>query len=319
MKRGFALLSIVALSIAGFLSIRGAMPFMAIYGVSMQPTYRAGDLIWIQGTSPNDVKVGDVIVFTIPAAIRQAYNYPTIVAHRVIRVNTDRGITFRTKGDNSGEDPFTVRPQDLMGKVSKQISYLGFPLLFFQSQQGLVFAAIALTLLALYLYAEELNQGRKKVHKVIFAPVIGENERLNRSFEQRFQSTEKSTQLTQQAINNLASATEKSSVHTQQALTDFAAAMAEYAKHLQSHTSAIQGLAEASHELKRSAAQQNEALARLLENAEKPRYNRTEEASEPPRASTPPPPPQPPSRPAPEVDNGQFPPGCYRSRKSSQR
>ncbi|MBI4304318.1 MAG: hypothetical protein HY665_08295 [Chloroflexi bacterium] len=139
----------------------------------------------------------------------------------------------------------------------------------------------------------------------------------NRSLEQRFQSTEKSTQLTQHAINNLASATERSSAHTQQALSDFATAMAEYAKHLQSHTRAIQGLAEASNELKTSASQQNEALARLLENAEKSKSNRTEEPPEPPRATTLTP--QATRGPACNVDGNEFPPGCYRSRKSGQR
>jgi len=258
MKRAFFLMSVIAIAVAGFLSIRGTMPFMAIYGVSMQPVYHSGDLIWTERIHPEDVKVGDIIAFSIPAAVREAYNYPEIVAHRVIKVNNDRGITYRTKGDNSGEDPFTVRSQDVLGKVTKHIPYIGFPLLFLQSSQGLIFSIIALILLALYLYAGEFNNGVKKVHKGIFAPIVGENDRISRSFEQRFESTEKSIQLTQQALN------------------DFSVAVAEYAKHLQSHTSAIKSLAEASHELKRSAAQQNETLARFLQNSQEPRSNKIE-------------------------------------------
>ena len=55
---------------------------------------------------------------------------------------------------------------------------------------------------------------------------------------------------------------------TQKALEQFASAMSEYAGHLRSHTSAIQGLSEASHELKNGAAVQNEVLIRLVETME---------------------------------------------------
>ena len=57
---------------------------------------------------------------------------------------------------------------------------------------------------------------------------------------------------------------------TEKALEKFAAAIELYAQHLSSHTSAIQGLSEASHELKRSAAEQNRVLAHLFESVTKP-------------------------------------------------
>ncbi len=210
------------------------MPFMAVFGTSMEPELQAGDLILISGVSPSEVKVGDIIVFTIPSAVREHYNYPPVVAHRVIKVTSSAGgVNFRTKGDNTGEDPFTVRPQDLRGQVSNQIPYLGFPLLFFQSQQGLIFIAVALFLFALFLYADEINRGRRTIHRGIFAPIIEENQHTSQVLEQRMESTEKGME------------------HTQQALNSFASAVAEYAKHLQSHTAAIQGLSEASQELKK--------------------------------------------------------------------
>jgi len=125
--------------------------------------------------------------------------------------------------------------------VSKQISYIGFPLLFFQSQQGIIFIIVALSLLALYLYADEISRGRQVVHKGIFAPIIEENRHTNKVIEQRMETTE-------------------------QVLGKFTSAIAEYAQHLQSHTSAIQSLSEASQELKKGAAEQNKVLTHLLEN-----------------------------------------------------
>ena len=151
MKRAFGLIVIVAIAIAGFLSIRGEMPFMAVLGNSMEPEYKAGNLIMIEEVSVSEIKVGDVIVYTVPTMVREAYNYPAVVAHRVARMyTTEIGTTFRTKGDNAdGEDPFTVRSRDLKGKVGNQIPFIGFPLLFLQSQQGLIFTIMGLCLFAL--------------------------------------------------------------------------------------------------------------------------------------------------------------------------
>jgi len=272
MKRALTLIIIIVACVAGFLSVRGAMPFMAVFGTSMEPELHAGNLILIEGVSSSDVEVGDIIVFTIPSAVREHYNYPPVVAHRVIKVrDSETGVTFRTQGDNTGEDPFTVRPQDLMGQVSKQIPYLGFPLLFFQSQQGLIFIIIALSLLALYLYADELGQGRQKLHRGIFAPILDENQQVNQVLEQRMETTE-------------------------QVLSKFTSAIEVYGQHLQSHTSAIQGLSEASQELKKGAAEQNKVLAHLLGTIEqtgpKPEIEKV----------------------APEVEAPKFPPGCVRSR-----
>lgn len=279
MKRALALTLIIAAVIVGFLSIRGAMPFMAIFGTSMEPEYEPGDLILIEEVSPSEVKVGDVIVYTVPPMVREAYNYPVVVAHRVVRVATsERGVTFRTQGDNAGgEDPFMVRAEDLKGQVSNRIPYLGFPLLFMQSDYGLIFVVIGLSLLALYLYADELSRGRQTVQRGIFAPVIEESQRSSRILERRLETTEKGMTGTQQALNS------------------FASAIAEYAEHLKSHTSAIQGLSEASQELRKGAAEQNKVLIHLMETMEQ-RAPKAEEVK-------------------PEVEEIKFPPGCVRSRR----
>jgi len=47
-KRALALTLIIAAVTVGFLSIRGVMPFMAIFGTSMQPEFEPGDLILIE-------------------------------------------------------------------------------------------------------------------------------------------------------------------------------------------------------------------------------------------------------------------------------
>jgi signal peptidase I len=297
MKRALGLILIIAAGIAGFMSIRGTMPFMPVFGTSMEPVLKAGALILIEEISPAEVKEGDIIVFTIPPMVREAYNYPLVIAHRVKTVITEPALAFRTKGDNTGEDPFTVRPQDIRGTVSQQIPYLGFPLLFFQSRQGLIFIIITLCLLTIHLYSEQLGRGGQKVQKGIFAPVIEESRRNSRVMERRIASTEKGM------------------VSTQQALEKFASAIAVYAQHLQSHTSAIQGLSEASQELKRSAAEQSKVLIRLMEVMEPGAVKtekvipRVEEVA--PKVEVIPAV----EEVAPKVEEVKFPPGCIRSRQ----
>jgi len=276
------LITVAAICLTAFMAIRGVMPFMPVFGTSMEPELHAGNLILIEGKDPADVKVGDVIVYSVPQAIQDFYNYPPIVAHRVIEVrDTQFGMAWRTKGDNAGEDPFTVRAQDLRGTISNQIPFLGFPFLFLQSQQGLMFVIIALSLFALYLYASDLARGGQKIHRGIFAPVIQETVRDSEAFAQRMDNTEKVMS------------------QTQEALSSFATAMTEYAEHLRSHTSAIQGLAEASHELKRGAAEQNKALEHIVEALQQ-RKPLAEEAPTP-------------EKPAPA--KSPYPPGCVRSRQ----
>jgi len=277
MKRALTLILLIVACVVGFLSIRGTMPFMPVFGTSMEPELKAGNMILIEEAAPADIEVGDIIVFTVSPLVREAYNYPPVIAHRVIKVYTRDYVTFfRTKGDTTGEDPFTVQPQNLKGKVGQQIPYLGFPLLFFQSRQGLIFIIIALTLLAIYLYGEELSWGRRKVQKGIFAPIIQESRRTSRVMAQTVQAAENRME------------------RTEQTLAKFTSAIEVYAQHLQSHTSAIQGLSEASQELKKGAASQNKVLIHLVESMGQTRPE-TEEAK-------------------PEVEEIKFPPGCVRSR-----
>jgi signal peptidase I len=249
MKRAIGLIFITVACIAAFLSVRGALPFMPIFGSSMDPTLKSGGLLMIDPLeNPRDIKVGDIIVYNVPAMVRDYYNYPPTVAHRVIKIVEVPSLSFRTAGDNTGEDPFTIRPQDLRGTVGSQIPFLGLPLLFFQSQQGVIFIIIALALLAIFLYGGELARGGSFVHRGIFAPVINEEKRANRALSRKIE------------------ATEEKMTNTEQALEKFASAVAEYAQHLASHTSAIQGLSEASHELKRGAAEQNRVLMSFAQN-----------------------------------------------------
>jgi len=294
MKRAAGLIFLVIACIVGFLSIRGTLPFMPIFGSSMEPTLQSGGLLMIDPVEPQDVDVGDIIVYNVSSMVRDYYNYPPVVAHRVIEVKKAPSLSFRTAGDNTGEDPFTIRPQDIRGTVGRQVPYLGLPLLFFQSRQGLIFVIVALALLTFFLYGSELSRGGSFVHRGLFAPVINEEKRTGRVLARKIEATEKRMNTTEQALEK------------------FAGSIAEYAKHLSSHTSAIQGLAEASHELKRGAADQNRVLSSLMENIERQRMIQEADISRLTLTALEP------EKPAEEVEQPvreivkQSPPGCAR-------
>lgn len=175
-----------------------------------------------------------------------------------------------------------------------------------KSQQSLIFAIIALVLLALCLYSREIKQGWHKLHRRIFSPVTNEGKSANGMIARRIE------------------ATEQKMTAAEQALEKFATAIADYAQHMASHTSAIQGLSAASHELKKGAAEQNRILIRFMETMAPPGTRR--ETSlwkiEPPV----PVPDKPvfrvekpvagPVHKMPEKHQTQFPPGCVRNRRA---
>ena len=124
-------------------SFLGYKPFIVLSG-SMEPEIMPGDLIITKNIDPVDVKVGDVITFRADKT--------TAVSHRVIKISTEGGLSFETKGDaNIGSDNGAVSPESIEGKYIMRIAKLGNLALFLQTPIGLlVFVVIPLCLFILY-------------------------------------------------------------------------------------------------------------------------------------------------------------------------
>lgn len=85
--------------------------------------FKKGDVIVLRGVEPENVEVGDVLVFMAQRA------YPII--HRVVELNEDG--SFQTKGDHnptqiidSGLDETNIVPQAIIGKGFFRIPYVGY-------------------------------------------------------------------------------------------------------------------------------------------------------------------------------------------------
>ena len=96
------------------------MPVVAVESNSMVPTFAKGDMLVLQGIPSQDLKVGDIIVFSPPSQ-------QTPVVHRIYKINPDG--TFQTKGDaNNGQLPFefSIQASQVHGKVILIIPYVGW-------------------------------------------------------------------------------------------------------------------------------------------------------------------------------------------------
>ena len=104
-------------------------PFIIYYGNelmivtsdSMIPTLNPNDLLIVQRTGIDQVIVGDIIAFN------SHMDEIGIVVHRIIEKFDDGGkIAIHTQGDNVDEvDAWVVHEEDLIGKVTGNISFIG--------------------------------------------------------------------------------------------------------------------------------------------------------------------------------------------------
>lgn len=104
-------------------------PFVLYYGStimvitsdSMVPALKPYDLIVVERTSIDQIKVHDIVVFdTHLEGIG-------IVAHRAVEISNDHGeIGIDTQGDNvESRDPWAVHSEDLIGRVIHVLPTIG--------------------------------------------------------------------------------------------------------------------------------------------------------------------------------------------------
>jgi signal peptidase I len=245
MKRALILLITIVVFTAAYMSIWGCLPFIPVIESGMEPSIQSGSLIITAPVVAQEIKRGAIIVYKTPSYVREKYSYPPVLIRRIAEIQTGSSqLLFQTSGDSAGNDPFLAKAQEIHGAIGYVIPYLGLPLLFLYSRAGILFSVIFIILLLLYLYSNEIKAPLSRSINGIIYPVIEESNRANLVLSNRIDGTQK-------------------------ALDNFAGAMQEYARHMASHTSAIQGLSEASQALKNSAIEQNQILSRFSHTFER--------------------------------------------------
>lgn len=123
-------------------------PIVAVESNSMVPFFYRGDILVVQGTKPENLKVGDVIIYSVAGK-------GTPIVHRILTKNGDG--TFQTKGDaNTGQLPWerSIDASQIKGKEIFILPLLGWVKVFITETVApniLVFAAIALIIAFIYL------------------------------------------------------------------------------------------------------------------------------------------------------------------------
>ena len=130
-------------------------PFTAIVGPSMSPTLEHGDLIIVKGVRPEEVKIGDIIVFD-PSRKEVGRT-----VHRVVDIKplANGTLTFETKGDaNSDKDPDLVYPENIRGRLLYRIPYIGYIFL----DPLILIIIITIIVVVIILWPEEKRRRHRK-------------------------------------------------------------------------------------------------------------------------------------------------------------
>ena len=93
------------------LNLLGVVTLAVVEGRSMEPTLQTGDLVLVVKVPPEDIHVGDIIVYKKPNG--------TFIIHRVIKIkHVDNQPYYVTQGDNNPiPDGPGVPYKDVIGRV----------------------------------------------------------------------------------------------------------------------------------------------------------------------------------------------------------
>ncbi len=146
-----ALVLVVALAALSILGPTVGWHVNAILTGSMEPAVHTGSLIVTRPVAPEEINVGDIIIFTSVVG-------ETLTAHRVVGVTKEPELLFITKGDaNNGNDPNPVAPGQVAGLLFLQVPYLFYLFALIRTPLGLV---LVIGIPATILIVHWLKRGR---------------------------------------------------------------------------------------------------------------------------------------------------------------
>ena len=173
---------LVALIVIAAVMLMGArvvgLQVYTIVSGSMEPTYYAGDLIYVKKVAAEEIKVGEPVTFIL--------NEDLVVAtHRVTEIDYENQ-RFYTKGDNNQiADINPVHFKNLIGKPVLRIPYLGYLSKWVQSPPGLYIAiAVGIALLGLVFIPDLFRRAKEDELKKKEEELKKREEELKRRAEQ---------------------------------------------------------------------------------------------------------------------------------------
>jgi signal peptidase len=142
-KTGILMLLVAGATFGGYglfmLAMGTTTPLVVVTSESMEPTFYRGDLAVIQGKAADQVRLGDIVVYS-----DTTYMPGTSIIHRVISIDIVNGTYYYyTKGDhNPTQDPGTRTYSEIVGVVVFVIPQLGNVSLFLRTPLGLLLIVV---------------------------------------------------------------------------------------------------------------------------------------------------------------------------------
>lgn len=145
-------------------------PLVVVTSGSMSPTLERGHLLVIQRQAPEDIILGEIIVFNA------SWHQQAPVVHRVVEVEVVGNETrWYTRGDaNSIDDQGYRTYDDILGVVVLVIPYVGYITLYLHTPVG--FASVVILLLMFLILPEFLVRGDKEDKAEVVNPPDSETE-----------------------------------------------------------------------------------------------------------------------------------------------
>lgn len=120
----------------------------------MEPAIPVGSIVIIKPTDPETLKIGDIICFKVET------EWPTTVTHRITNITNE---DFITKGDaNEDYDHWTVRKENVVGKVIATIPYVGYLGYFARTPIGFMLLIIIPASLLIIMEMRNIIKERRK-------------------------------------------------------------------------------------------------------------------------------------------------------------
>jgi signal peptidase I len=245
---GLVVLGLLILYVVLVIHSGSALPLRPIRGDSMLPTLRQGDLVLLRKVPFDQVEVGEIVAFKTPKAYAVG-DVPGMFLHRVVRKELrDGALVLITKGDNSDQDPFPVSQGQFMGVLSLRIPYVGLPVIWAKSKQGIMFLSVATLLALLYVPA-----------MAIFYTTVIKGTSQTSSGDPSSAGAASLPEHQAHAIEGLAQ--EQARIH--ESLLQLRRSIEHYALHLRSHTAVVEHLESTSEQLKRVGSDLAQAVRAL--------------------------------------------------------
>lgn len=139
------------------LPISGGLKMFSVQSGSMEPTIKTGSLIFVK--SQESYEIGNIVT-------RATRDPEVTVTHRIVEfVEVDGQTGIKTKGDaNDTEDSEIFKVDSLIGKVVFWIPFLGFPVSYAKTPQGLILVIVIPAVIIIY---DEMQKIKKEIKKKV--------------------------------------------------------------------------------------------------------------------------------------------------------